>query len=78
MGWCAVACLQVVQLPVAPTPVANGVGAADKYTDWVRVELWQVPTCSPVTVLKNMMLFLALERISQDCGLSDIIPRVGG
>lgn len=36
----------------------------------------KVPTCSPVTVLKNMQLLLALERISQDCGLDDIIPKV--
>uniref|UniRef100_A0A7S0RET0 PI3K/PI4K catalytic domain-containing protein n=1 Tax=Chlamydomonas leiostraca TaxID=1034604 RepID=A0A7S0RET0_9CHLO len=39
-------------------------------------EAGKVPTCSPVTVLKNMQLLLALEKISEDCGLGDIIPKV--
>ncbi|KAL6755005.1 hypothetical protein V8C86DRAFT_2686314 [Haematococcus lacustris] len=36
----------------------------------------RVPSCSPLTVLRTMMLMMALERISQDCGLDDILPNV--
>lgn len=36
----------------------------------------KVPTCSPITVMKNMQLLVAIEKISQDCGLDDIIPKV--
>ncbi len=36
----------------------------------------KVPTCSPVTVQRNMMLYQALELLSEECGFTDILPQV--
>lgn len=35
-----------------------------------------VPTCSPPGVLRQMQIFLALEKLAEDCGMTDIIPKV--
>lgn len=56
-------CTQAV-LKVYCVPIAKRVGG-------------KTPNCSPLTVFKNMQLFQALEAISEDCGLDDIIPKVG-
>lgn len=36
----------------------------------------RVPSCAPETILKNMKLLLGLEKVAEDCGFLDIIPRL--
>eukprot|EP00798_Chlamydomonas_sp_ICE-L_P018469 gene18469-24960_t len=35
-----------------------------------------VPLCAPSTVLKNMRLLLAIQKVSEECGLNDIVPKI--
>ena len=34
------------------------------------------PTCAPSTVLKNMRLLLAIQKLRDECGFEDLVPRV--
>ncbi len=36
----------------------------------------KVPVCSPVTVLRNMQLYQALGKLTEECGFEDILPQV--
>lgn len=36
----------------------------------------KIPLCAPSTILKNMRLLLAIEKIVEECGFQDIIPAV--
>mmetsp|Transcript_5477 Transcript_5477/g.12120 ORF Transcript_5477/g.12120 Transcript_5477/m.12120 type:complete len:525 (+) Transcript_5477:133-1707(+) len=36
----------------------------------------RVPTCAPDTILKNMKLLLAIEKIREECGFEDLIPKI--
>eukprot|EP00798_Chlamydomonas_sp_ICE-L_P012581 gene12581-15805_t len=36
----------------------------------------KVPICSPYLVLKNMRLLLAIQKLSEECGYEEMVPRV--
>ncbi|KAG1662705.1 hypothetical protein FOA52_014570 [Chlamydomonas sp. UWO 241] len=36
----------------------------------------KVPTCAPQAILRNMRLLLALQKLSDECGFTDIVPRL--
>lgn len=35
----------------------------------------RVPTCAPEAILKNMRLLLAIEKVVEECGFEDIVPK---
>lgn len=36
----------------------------------------KIPSCAPETILKNMRLLLGIEKVAEECGFLDIIPKL--
>ncbi|MEW5313837.1 MAG: hypothetical protein WDW38_005372 [Sanguina aurantia] len=56
---------------------ASGIAVVKAYCIPVaKVKGGKIAQCSPATILRTMKLFLAIQRISKDCGFEDMVPRV--
>ncbi|MEW5300694.1 MAG: hypothetical protein WDW36_003606 [Sanguina aurantia] len=56
---------------------ASGIAVVKAYCIPVaKVKGGKIAQCNPATILRTMKLFLAIQRISKDCGFEDMVPRV--